>query len=185
MLPFRVNQQFHSRQPRNSCPIRALPLPSRFSLSTFNCRLSTSGSSYPPFPLSHFLSTASELFSRLLHTTAPASLLFSATYKLFAVTTGVAYDGTPSKSFNMIEKSDFAPASPLFVTHLPRGEPRDAKTAGLYLNSSHSGLPRAVCAKGSPRSAVEGNSPAHRHEQNMPHFTVQFRYGCATHCAGY
>src|SRR5713226_506680 len=45
------------------------------------------------FALSPFLSTAYALFSRLLHTTAPASLFFSATYKLFAVTTEVVCNG--------------------------------------------------------------------------------------------
>ena len=100
------------RQARKSSSICALPLPSLLSNFQSTCPacpdlvgdpvgkiplgpgLSTSASSYP---LSLFFSTTSELFSRLLHTTAAASLFFSATYKLFAVTTGVAYNGAPSK----------------------------------------------------------------------------------------
>jgi hypothetical protein len=42
------------------------------------------------------------------------------------------------------------PATPLFATLLPREKSRGTKTPGVYTNSSHSGLPRAICAKGSP-----------------------------------
>ena len=41
------------------------------------------------------LSDASALFSRLLSTTPPATSFSSSSYKLFAVTTGVAFHGTP------------------------------------------------------------------------------------------
>ena len=85
------------RRARKSYYICVLPLPSvlfNIQLSTVDLQIFLSPT---PYPLSPFLSTASELFSRLLYTTAPASLFFSSIYKLFAVTTGVPCNGTPSK----------------------------------------------------------------------------------------
>src|SRR5260370_1367651 len=46
-----------------------------------------------PFRLTAFVSAPYALFSLLLHTTAPASLFLSSSYKLFAVTTGVGGHG--------------------------------------------------------------------------------------------
>jgi hypothetical protein len=52
---------------------------------------SHSGTCAISFSLSFFVSRSCRLFSRQLSTTAPASLFLSVAYKLFAVTTGVAY----------------------------------------------------------------------------------------------
>jgi hypothetical protein len=49
------------------------------------------------FGLTSIVSPASALFSRLLSTTLPATSFSSCTYKLFAVTTGVASHGTPTR----------------------------------------------------------------------------------------
>jgi hypothetical protein len=48
--------------------------------------------------LSPLFAASYKLFSRLLHTTAPASLFFSSTYKLFAVTTEVACNAAAALS---------------------------------------------------------------------------------------
>src|SRR5260370_21080755 len=48
----------------------------------------------PVFHLTHLFPSPSALFARLLFTTPPATSFPSSTYKLFAVTTGVAFHGT-------------------------------------------------------------------------------------------
>jgi hypothetical protein len=99
MVTFSLNLSHHPRQTPAASARRGVRVPSPIgaasstSFISFSFRtLSRNGRIATPLS-----SDASALFSRLLSTTPAATSFCSSSYKLFAVTTGVAFYGTPFK----------------------------------------------------------------------------------------
>jgi hypothetical protein len=100
-------------------PYPATPLFATLTKTTGVCtNNSHSGTRFVWFSLSFFVSRACRLFSRQLSTTASTTLFVSGAYKLFAVTTGVAYHDIFSTS-KMNQTTDYSN----FINHSPGRHP--------------------------------------------------------------